>query len=52
MQYSYLSASLQTIERKFGIKSKETALLMSGDQSSLFLLCMQIIDIESIVFLP
>jgi len=32
MQYSYLSASLQTIERKFGIKSKETALLMSGNE--------------------
>merc|ERR1712168_385789 len=32
MQYSYLSASLQTVERKFGIKSKETALLLSGNE--------------------
>ena len=32
MQYTYLSAILTTLERKFGIKSKETAYLMSGDE--------------------
>jgi len=32
MQYTYLSAMLSTLERKFGIKSKETAYLMSGNE--------------------
>lgn len=32
MQYTYLSAMLTTIEKKFGIKSKETAYLMSGNE--------------------
>merc|ERR1719244_2275084 len=32
MQYTYLSAMLSTIEKKFGIKSKETAYLMSGNE--------------------
>jgi len=32
MQYTYLSAMLSTIERKFGIKSRETAILMSGNE--------------------
>jgi len=32
MQYSYLSASVATLEKKFGIKSKETAFLMSGNE--------------------
>merc|ERR1739838_312082 len=30
MQNSYLSANLTTLEKRFGIKSKETAVLMSG----------------------
>ena len=32
MQYTYLSAMLTTIEKTFGIKSKETAYLMSGNE--------------------
>lgn len=32
MQYSYLSSMLTTIEKVFGIKSKETAYLMSGNE--------------------
>jgi len=32
MQYTYLSANLTTLEKKFGIKSKETAILMSGNE--------------------
>jgi len=32
MQYTYLSTMLSTLEKKFGIKSKETAYLMSGNE--------------------
>ncbi len=34
MFFTYLSATLSTIERKFGIKSKETAYMMSGNEIS------------------
>ena len=34
MFFTYLSATLSTIERKFGIKSKEAAYLMSGNEIS------------------
>ena len=34
MFFSYLSATLATIERQFGIKSKEAAYLMSGNEFS------------------
>jgi len=37
MQYSYLSATLATLEKLFGITSKETALLMSGNELAQFL---------------
>ena len=32
MQYSYMSSVLTTIEKEFGIKSKETAYLNSGNE--------------------
>ena len=32
MQYSYMSSILTTIEKEFGIKSKETAYLNSGNE--------------------
>ena len=32
MQYSYMSSILSTIEKEFGIKSKETAYLNSGNE--------------------
>lgn len=34
MFFSYLSSTLSTLEREFGIKSKETAYLMSGNEFS------------------
>lgn len=34
MFFTYLSATLATIERKFGIKSKEAAYMMSGNEIS------------------
>jgi cyanate permease len=44
MFFTYLSATLSTIERKFGIKSKESAVLMSGNEISqiLFLFAMPV----------
>ena len=32
MQYSYMSSILTTLEKEFGIKSKETAYLNSGNE--------------------
>ncbi len=37
MFFTYLSATISTVERKFGIKSKEAAYLMSGNEISQFL---------------
>ena len=37
MFFTYLSATLSTLERKFGIKSKEAAYIMSGNEISQFL---------------
>ena len=37
MSYTYLSSTLTTMERKFGIKAKELAYLMSGNEISQFL---------------
>ena len=37
MFFTYLSATLSTLERKFGIKSKEAAYMMSGNEISQFL---------------
>ena len=34
MFFAYLSSTLSTLEREFGIKSKETAYLMSGNEFS------------------
>ncbi len=34
MFFTYLSATLSTLERQFGIKSKETAYMMSGNEIS------------------
>lgn len=34
MFFTYLSATLSTIERKFGIKSKEAAYMLSGNEIS------------------
>lgn len=34
MFFTYLSAALSTLERQFGIKSEETAYLMSGNELS------------------
>ncbi|TRY69950.1 hypothetical protein TCAL_04473 [Tigriopus californicus] len=37
MLFTYLSATLSTLEKKFGIKSKEAAYIMSGNEISQFL---------------
>ena len=34
MFFTYLSATLSTLERQFGIKSKEAAYMMSGNEIS------------------
>ena len=34
MFFTYLGSTLSTLEREFGIKSKETAYLMSGNEFS------------------
>ena len=45
MFFTYLSATLSTLERQFGIKSKEAAYLMSGNEFSqiLFVFVMPVI---------
>ena len=46
MLFTYLSATLSTLEKRFGIKSKEAAYIMSGNEISqiLFLFVMPVGD--------